>query len=47
MGDRELVLGIRQAICLALDFLEKWMIARGWWNKIPTAALRKRDEGKA
>ena len=44
MGDRELALGIRQALCLALDFLEKWLIARGWWDKTPTAKLRKFDK---
>jgi len=47
MKDRDLALGIRQAVLMFVDYFEKWMIARGWWDKPLTAALRKRDEGKA
>ena len=46
MGDRELALGIRQAILLALDFLERWLKARGWWDKTFTGELRKREKSK-
>ena len=45
MTDRDLALAIRQAVLMALDAFERWMIARGWWDKTLTAVLRKRDEG--
>jgi len=46
MSDRELALGIRQAALMFLDYFEKWLKTKGWWDKTLTATLRNLDKSK-
>ena len=40
MTDRDLCLALRQAVLMALDAFERWLLARGWLNGPRTSELR-------
>lgn len=43
---REFWLGVRQAVCLFLDVLERELICRGWWNKPLSSELRRESKNR-